>query len=234
MGWAPRSLAIRADDRLILVDPKDGQSRSVPLPREVRDRTLAACETADGNLSLLAFGATTLRQAQELVRISPQGQIVKRQAIPLTRSGNELFSEANTGWAVLAVAPFAAAQAPILIVNVQELVRTGQQDSYAAALWQSLGTLWPGVVGSLLIGVFSAIAAYRRQRRYALPGALGWAIFAFLLGIPGWIAYRFHRTWPVLEECPECDQPAPRDRVACVECGAIFPPPELKGLEVFA
>jgi hypothetical protein len=233
-GWAPRMLGIRADDRLILVELENGQPRSILLPPEVRDRVLAGCELADGKLSLIAFGTTTFRQAQEAIRIDPEGKIVKRQAIPLSGGGNELFGEANMGWFVLAAAPFAAAQAPVAVLYPQELVRTGQYDSYAAALSPSLARLWPCVVGSLLIGVFSAIAAYRRQKRYALPGAIGWAIFAFLFGIPGWIAYRFHRTWPVVEACPECTQPAPRDRESCVECGATFPPPELKGLEVFA
>jgi hypothetical protein len=67
-----------------------------------------------------------------------------------------------------------------------------------------------------------------------LPHATGWAAFVFLFGVPGWIAYRVHRTWPVFEECPACRQAAPRDRTECTECGADFPPPVLKGIEVFA
>ena len=59
-------------------------------------------------------------------------------------------------------------------------------------------------------------------------------VFAFIFGLPGWIAYRFHRTWPVLEECPACHQPSPRDREDCLDCGKAFPPPPLKGIEVFA
>ena len=233
-GWAPRTLGIRAEDRLILVDPESGQPRSVPLPPEVRNRILACCELADGTLSLLEYGSINSRQAQEAIRLDSQGQIVKRQAIPLSGSRAELVSEANMGWVFLAAAPFTVGQVPIALLMPQQLVQTGQADSYAAAFWPSLARTWPSLIGSLLIGIFSAVAAYRRHRRYALPGAVRWALFAFLLGAPGWIAYRFHRPWPVLEECLECAQPAPRDREACVECGAAFPPPELKGLEVFA
>jgi hypothetical protein len=86
----------------------------------------------------------------------------------------------------------------------------------------------------LAVGALCAVLAYRRQRRYALPNPGAWAAFAFLLGIPGWIAYRLHRAWPVLEECPACHQPSPRDREECIDCGAEFPPPPLKGIEVFA
>jgi hypothetical protein len=52
--------------------------------------------------------------------------------------------------------------------------------------------------------------------------------------VPGYLAYRFHRTWPVLEDCPRCGEQSPRDRDRCSDCGATFPPPELKGLEIFA
>jgi hypothetical protein len=138
------------------------------------------------------------------------------------------------GWFSLLAGPFPAGQAPLVFIMPQQLVQTGQADSYAAAFLPNLLRAWPALLGTLIIGAICAAAAYRRHRRYALPGAVGWAIFAFLLGLPGWIAYRFHRTWPVLEECPACDQPAPRDRHSCIECGAAFPPPELKGVEVFA
>ena len=37
-----------------------------------------------------------------------------------------------------------------------------------------------------------------------------------------------------IEECPACHQGAPRDRDTCLDCGAMFPPPALKGIEVFA
>jgi hypothetical protein len=106
-------------------------------------------------------------------------------------------------------------------------------DTYSDGLKMALATNWPSILAVLLAGIASAVAAYRRQRRYALPHPAAWAVFAFLLGIPGWVAYRFHRAWPVLEECPACHQASPRDREACLDCGVAFPPPPLKGIEVF-
>jgi hypothetical protein len=55
-----------------------------------------------------------------------------------------------------------------------------------------------------------------------------------LLGLPGWIGYRFGRKWPVLEACSECGHTVPRDRENCVCCTNNFPRPALKGTEVFA
>jgi hypothetical protein len=114
------------------------------------------------------------------------------------------------------------------------MVASGQADSYAAALVKLVGAFWPSVLVVLLVGGGCAVAAYRRQKRFGLPHAAAWAVFAFVLGVPGWIAYRFHHRWPILEDCPRCHQPSPRDRETCLDCGALFPPPALKGIEVFA
>jgi hypothetical protein len=233
-GWAPRSLAIRTADSLVLVDPASGEHRSVPLPSEFQDSMLAGCELPDGQLSLLAFGGISIRQAEAALRLDPQGQIVQRQAVHLTPYTGEMLGEASMGWFSLLAGPFPAGQGPLVFLMPLDLVQTGKAESYADAFLPNLRRAWPALLGALIIGAVSAAAAYRRQRRFGLPGAIGWAVFAFLFGLPGWIAYRWHRTWPVLAECPACDQPAPRDREACTECGAAFPPPELKGLEVFA
>jgi hypothetical protein len=106
--------------------------------------------------------------------------------------------------------------------------------SYAMDISDMLAENW---VVLALLGVVSATLAalaYRRQTRFALPGAGAWASFVFLLGPPGWLAYRWHRHWPVLEACGECHRPAPRDRESCAACGRVFAPPPLTGTEVFA
>lgn len=57
------------------------------------------------------------------------------------------------------------------------------------------------------------------------PGPFGPAV---LLGYPA------HRGWAARLDCPACGRPTPRDRDACIECGASFPQPAPKGIEVFA
>jgi hypothetical protein len=235
IGSAPRSLVIRTADSLLVVDQESGNHRSVPLPPEFQDSLLAGCELASGQLSLVASHDISFRRAEVALRLDPRGQIVQRQAIHLSAyDGGGLFGEANMGWFSLLAGPFPAGQGPLVFLMPMQFVQTGQADSYADAFVQNLPRALPAILGSILIGGLAAFAAYRRQRRYGLPGAIGWAVFAFVLGAPGWIAYRFHRTWPVLEDCPACDEPAPRDREACTECGAVFPPPPLNGIEVFA
>jgi hypothetical protein len=40
--------------------------------------------------------------------------------------------------------------------------------------------------------------------------------------------------WPATECCVNCRKISPRDRDACLHCGTEFPPPALKGIEIFA
>jgi hypothetical protein len=87
-----------------------------------------------------------------------------------------------------------------------------------------------------LLAAGLAILCYRRQVRYrgSRSERIVWPLFVLALGLPGWVAYRFCRTWPVLETCSACGVGVPRDRGECAHCEADFPAPALKGTEVFA
>ena len=52
--------------------------------------------------------------------------------------------------------------------------------------------------------------------------------------LPAYVGFRLYRRWPIRQPCPNCHAQAPRDRVACAECGTRFPDPSLKGIEIFA
>jgi hypothetical protein len=90
------------------------------------------------------------------------------------------------------------------------------------------------LVITLAIGVAAAAVYCRRQKRFGLPIQPAWVAFVLLLGLPGLAGYYWHRRWPVRLPCPTCGTAAPRDREACIECAAEFPPPPKNGLEVFA
>jgi hypothetical protein len=91
---------------------------------------------------------------------------------------------------------------------------------------------WLTFVILLAFSLALAVYCYRRQRRYSQPGAAAWAAFVFLFGVPGLLAYLFHRRWPLLETCPACGKAVPRDRLTCAACNVVFPKPPLKGIEV--
>ena len=106
--------------------------------------------------------------------------------------------------------------------------------SYSAALGIYFRINWPAFLLVCIISALLAFFCHRRQRRYALPWTRVWTALVFLFGVPAFLGYRFHRRWTVLDDCPQCKKKVPRDREACAACGQSFPPPEQKGIEVFA
>jgi hypothetical protein len=228
----PQRAVVRRPEDLIVVDQSGGRHVTYPLPASTRDAMLAGAMLPDGKLVLLVWRPNR-GQWQEALWLEPGGQVIQSQPVPLERGG-QTFDLAPIAWMFSAAAPFPLAGGLMAAFAPLALVEGDQADSYWSGLAKGLAELWPMLLVLLAVGAVTARAAYRRQKRLGLPHAVAWAIFAYVLGIPGWLAYRLHRTWPVLEDCPACGQAAPRDRASCTECGAAFPPPPLKGIEVFA
>jgi hypothetical protein len=228
----PQLGLVRQPDSVLVVDPMTGKSTPYPLPADLRDSMLAATLEADGRL--LLFGAKAWGEPEyDVVWMAPSGEVAKQRHVRLTQWNYQPSLTVMGWWGALAV-PMTSANVAFQALLPQMLVESKKADSYSAGLATALATNWPSMIVMAFVSLASAIATYRRQRRYGLRHAVAWAVFAYLFGIPGWIAYRFHRAWPVLEECPACHQPSPRDREHCLDCGVAFPPPPLKGIEVFA
>jgi hypothetical protein len=225
-----RKLLVRQHERLLLVDPLTGEQRTVPLPADLRPTMLSAFEFEDRRLLLVSLGLSG--GAGTVTWLDPEGQVTSQRNVPLSSYRDEPDA-GQTAWDFALAAPYPLANGLFTLAYPARQVGSGQADSLANALSDLLQQAWPALVLVLGIGVACAVAAYRRQRHYSLPHAAGWAVFAFVMGIPGWIAYRLHRNWPALEPCPSCNEPAPIDRAACADCGATFPPPALMGIEVF-
>src|SRR5262249_5179229 len=118
----------------------------------------------------------------------------------------------------------------------RDLLQMGLTATYSAGLGRALAELWPALAMAQLVAAGFAALCYRRQQRYGASrsGRAAWTLFVLALGLPGWIAYCFGRSWPVLEACPVCSTVVPRDRGECAGCNADFPEPALRGTEVFA
>jgi len=228
-----RKVVVRSSDNLLLVDPRSGDSKPVPLPRGMRNGSLAIYELTTGGYLLLS-NPMWPDEPHHVAWLDAQGAVEKERDVTLSRNVSMVSSPAAVAWTSAIAAPLPLGNWLTIGALAASVRRTSEEQNYAASLADTIAQTWPALLAVLGIGVVSAIAAYRRQRAYGLGNAWAWAVFAFILGVPGYIAYRFHRTWPVLAACPSCGELSPRNREACTECGAAFPPPALKGLEVYA
>ena len=73
---------------------------------------------------------------------------------------------------------------------------------------------------ALVSGLLGAVLCYRRQKKFEAPHTGIWVAFVFLFGLPGFLGWRLHRSWPPLEVARLTD--------------ADIKTAEPNGLEVFA
>jgi hypothetical protein len=231
-----RKLAVRSADHMTMLDLLSGDHVDLPLPTTVRDKSCAVFEQADGGFVLFATPMVQHngQRHHDVVWLDEAGKVQRERQVEITAVSTLLSSPGIVTWVPAVTAPLPLASAALALGISAERRAMQEFETFPAALAATIGEFWPGFLVVAGVSVALAIAAYRRQRRYSLPYAAWWAVFVFLLGVPGYLAYRFHRTWPALEDCPRCGEASPRDRDRCSDCGAAFPPPELKGLEIYA
>jgi hypothetical protein len=231
----PSHLAARVRDAVLVLDERGRVLRRYPLPEVVRDRgvTFGECTTGEA----VAYWSSPDDDYGAEVRhrifwVAPAGT-TREAAVTLPRRGGLLLLRVLAGAAL----PTPVGQAGLFGVFLpRQQQESGAAATYGEALGRSLEMGWPTLLFAQALAAGLALLCYRRQVRYAATGAERWLwpLFVLVVGWPGWIGYRFGRSWPVLERCPACRTGVPRDRDACARCEEEFPRPALKGTEVFA
>ena len=226
-------VVLRTGDRVISFDTENKYSDSYVLPEELRKGRFTFHIL--GKDKAIVERILDSWSRFELVWIDASGKISQRKEVELEGQGKP-FRPKQERWAATLSMPSPLGVALWSLVlfpsNIQQPMRAYLD--YRDAIGISLPL---AILPFLLICIPSAVLAflcYRRQHRYALPWTLVWVAFVFLLGVPGYFGYRFHRRWAVLDDCPACKKNVPRDRENCSACGTSFPLPERKGIEVFA
>jgi hypothetical protein len=228
-------LAARTDDAVLLLDEQGGVLNRYPIPEALRGRTVHFAETTAGEAVMYWNNpADTYLDTEIEYRIcwvASDGR-VRETGLTLPRHPAR----------ELRVLGGAMAPSPLVLGGFIATWQTGTvlmeglEATYGKALGRALTEFWPSLVVAQLVATILAVLCYRRQERYGAsrPERIVWPLFVLAMGLPGWVGYRFSRSWPVLESCPSCAVSVPRDREECARCEADFPGPVLRGTEVFA
>jgi hypothetical protein len=229
-------LAVRTDDEILLLDSHDQVTRRFQIPPELRNQDFNWSETSTGDVLLYQMNLPD--------RLSPvtDYQIYLCDATGVVKRHETAAIQRRDYWQSMPILLGVFEPSPLVTVAVTaiirpgELVSTGRAKSYSAGLARGLSEFWPALLISLLAGGGLAWRCYRRQVLYAATGSqrVIWPVFVFLLGLPGWVGYRFGRSWPRLERCQNCGGVVPMDRTTCNACQVSFALPEPKGTEIFA
>jgi hypothetical protein len=225
---------VRTEDAILILDSHGREQRSFSIPDSLRDRDFFFMETLSGGTVMYAGGGQ-----------DPFGRTLAYHIIEIARDGR--LREANVALPDKPISSITrygigvSIPAPLVlggfgVIQAQQLVETGWEAFYSAAIARSLAEFLPSFAVALIVSAALAVLCYRRLMRYGASTSerAVWTLFVLLLGVPGWIGFRFGRTWPVLGACPSCGRMVPRDRETCVRCADAFPRPALKGTEVFA
>ncbi len=226
----PLFLTIRTADHLVIADPNGRELERYALPEPIRNERVGFYLLND---HMVLANVSRQREGDgvaEFLWFDPSGRIARREEVLLSEA-SILGKPAAEKWAISACVP-----APIGVAGAvaKRVFEESPDAGWSTALGRAWTETWPAFATVSLLGACLAALCYRRQKRYALPGTAVWVAFVFLTGLPGLLGYLYHRRWPVLEPCPGCTKPSPRDREACAQCGTEFPRPAPKGVEVFA
>lgn len=73
-----------------------------------------------------------------------------------------------------------------------------------------------------LVAAFWSWLGVRRLKTFGTPmrERRFWAAWIALFGLPGYLAMRVHRRWPVLVNCAACSKRTPCNAESCMTCGA--------------
>lgn len=224
-------LLVRTPTEVIGIDLDGRRRTSWPIPPKLRGTDFTWYELADGGALAMGLRWDGDFYWGQFHWIDSAGNFTREEAVYYTPRP----PASQQYWMYAALTPQALVASLIdLVALPSNAVNHGLQPDFHTAMAQALSDGWTALLAVYSLSAALAALAYRRQTRYALPGAGAWATFVFLFGAPGWLAYRWHRHWPVLEACSECHRPAPRDRESCVACGQVFASPALTGTEIFA
>ncbi len=209
-------LAVRTTDRVVVFDATGKKHAAYPLPEELRDRSIAFYEL--GEWTALVTASRPLRDRSshgELFWIDGSGKVLRRAEVSLAGAYGR-HDEIGGSWKAALIVP-----SPLVLLFASTVgvplggLGDGQAPDYATALAWCLAAWWPALLVVTLLSAALAWYCCRRHRRYCQPASVVWFVFVLLTGLPGLVAYFFHRRWPVLEKCPACGQVVPRDRGTC-------------------
>jgi hypothetical protein len=233
---ADQRILVRTRDQIHVLDRWHEIIKVFAIPAEVERQSAGEWyELGDGQ-SIIAFIRPTTETEnvtrQIAYRIAGDGTIRDRFELTL-QTGTRVMSK-QAGALLAAV----ALPAPAIVSIVDSLIANGndQLPSSSEGVMALLKDSGPTLLAVFALATILAVMALRRSRAFGQSRReqISWAVFVFLFGVPAYVGFLLHRRWPTRGPCPNCEAQAPRDRLACAECGSPFPAPALKGIEIFA
>jgi hypothetical protein len=226
-------LAVRTNEKLVLITPA-GQRREFSWPSEVPNVGAAVYWIAAHEV-LYQFqdGHWSGGRVERLVWENESRKVMKN--IQLKLAGYPEESPRAMAWAFGAVVPVPIVYSVGALIGAPlSMLQNYAAPTFAAGVAKSLSVAWAPLACVLTLAAVLTWLTIRLQRKYRRPSTGLWAVFVFLLGVPGFLAYLVESQRTKLEACKECGEVVPRDRETCAICEKEFRAPVPVGTEIFA
>ena len=217
----PKSLrlVVRTADRVLFLDPTSGERTEYQLPPDLNSVSINVYPITGDRLVVEQFKPTPTGTDRRLTWLSAESEVLRTEEVQINRGAETSPVEAAllTGLA----APLAVFYAPVMgwFFPIAYLdVNPGM--SFSEALLKLTAGSWYVSLGLLIFSFAIAMFVYRWQRENNRPRPVAWAVAAFLLGVPGFIAYLILHGRPSITR-------ARTHKIATTE-------PKLLGIEIFA
>ncbi|WP_428306630.1 hypothetical protein [Lacipirellula sp.] len=213
------ALLIRMPASFIVLDPRSEQRQEVPLPEEFQAGDLDVYSLRSGGFVLDRKSRRPSATVHHLAWLDREGKVERTKEAAI-----ETHVDAGPRvQAILAtlMLPTLLFLSLIVVWSAPRMLSEASSGlSYSDALQQSIVGAWPAVLVLVVISLGFAALVYRWQRENNRPRPVAWAVAAFLLGVPGFIAYLILHGRPSVAR-------ARTHKIATAE-------PKLLGIEIFA
>ncbi len=213
-------LAIRTKESVQLLDLVRDQQRELNLPTELQTKPIDLMLLGDGGAVARTSTVVPLRSVgngldavrMRLTWFQPDGRVARQEDVDYWRSSSTFSAEAGMLMANVAM-PAPLASTILVCLNTAFMSDDAAASGFLQRLSAVIRAMWPGILLALASGLLGCWLLERHRRRHRLPRDMRWLVFAFLLGVPGFVGYVWHRRWPPVQ---------------------LAPAPELTGIEIVA
>jgi hypothetical protein len=217
-------ILVRTKQQIYALDRQHKVIKVFTIPTEAERKSAAEWYETESGQSIVVFTGTGYR-------LGDDGAINDRFEFKLQSGGG--FG-VNQMWQHYCLA--LSLPAPMMLFLADVLIEFDRLKNEPAAVRALLERVGPSLLAVIALSIALAITTWRRSGSFGLPkiDQITWAVFVLVFGFFAFMGFLLYRRWPIRLKCPNCHQPAPRDRPECALCGTGFPEPALKGIEVFA
>jgi hypothetical protein len=229
-------ILFRTSDRVRRLTLDGKEEAAYILPKELRDRNFVWYGMPNGNILACASETLPIQSNAdcELFWFTKAGNVLRREQFHPEKPKLKKEQDWTDNLGISVAMPSAGIMTAMTVWDPEIAPKRQDCSGFWTARYEALCSVWQLLAATGLIGLISALLCYRRQRKFGQTGTWGWMTFVFLFGLPGYVGYLTHRSWPTRLACPHCGKRVPRDRATCLKCGREFPLPSPKGIEVFA